>query len=69
VIREIEEIIGLDCSNIIRASAKMGLGIEDTLEAIVARVPPPTNTVDVRGEPCSGRGGGGGRGKGRFGGR
>jgi translation elongation factor EF-4 len=47
VIREIEEIIGLDCSNIIRASAKMGLGIEDTLEAIVQRVPPPKNTVTV----------------------
>ncbi|WIA42476.1 hypothetical protein OEZ86_008468 [Tetradesmus obliquus] len=45
VIREIEEIIGLDCSNIIRASAKMGLGIEETLEAVVQRIPPPKNTV------------------------
>ncbi|KAF6260190.1 GTP-binding protein lepa [Scenedesmus sp. NREL 46B-D3] len=45
VIREIEEIIGLDCSNIIQASAKMGLGIEETLEAIVERIPPPKNTV------------------------
>jgi pyruvate-formate lyase-activating enzyme len=48
VIREIEEIIGLDCSNIIRASAKMGLGIEETLEAVVERIPPPKNTVKVR---------------------
>jgi GTP-binding protein LepA len=47
VIREIEEIIGLDCSNIIRASAKMGLGIEETLEAVVERIPPPKNTVKV----------------------
>lgn len=47
MIREIEEIIGLDCSNIIRASAKMGLGIEDTLEAVVQRIPPPKNTVSV----------------------
>jgi hypothetical protein len=47
VICEIEEIIGLDCSNIIRASAKMGLGIEETLEAIVERIPPPKNTVKV----------------------
>jgi GTP-binding protein LepA len=47
VIREIEEIIGLDCSNIIRASAKMGLGIEETLEAVVERIPPPNNTVKV----------------------
>eukprot|EP00879_Flechtneria_rotunda_P013665 GHRR01014275.1.p1 GENE.GHRR01014275.1~~GHRR01014275.1.p1 ORF type:complete len:565 (+),score=168.74 GHRR01014275.1:185-1879(+) len=46
VIREIEEIIGLDCTNIIRASAKMGLGIDDTLEAIVNRIPPPKNTVN-----------------------
>lgn len=51
MIREIEEIIGLDCSNIIRASAKMGLGIEDTLEAIVQRIPPPKNTVSVSCDP------------------
>lgn len=47
VIREIEEIIGLDCSNIIHASAKMGLGIEETLEAVVKRIPPPKNTTQV----------------------
>ncbi|GLC35932.1 hypothetical protein PLESTB_000520700 [Pleodorina starrii] len=45
VIREIEEIIGLDCSNILKVSAKMGLGIEETLEAIVERVPAPKNTT------------------------
>ncbi|GAX82213.1 hypothetical protein CEUSTIGMA_g9641.t1 [Chlamydomonas eustigma] len=45
VIREIEEIIGLDCSNILQVSAKMGLGIEETLEAIVHRVPPPKNNI------------------------
>eukprot|EP01023_Acetabularia_acetabulum_P017778 TRINITY_DN18917_c0_g2_i1.p1 TRINITY_DN18917_c0_g2~~TRINITY_DN18917_c0_g2_i1.p1 ORF type:complete len:682 (-),score=102.31 TRINITY_DN18917_c0_g2_i1:218-2203(-) len=44
VIREIEEIIGLDCSNALRVSAKMGLGIDDTLEAIVQRIPPPKDT-------------------------
>ena len=43
VIREIEDIIGLDCSNILRASAKMGVGIEECLEAVVRRVPPPAN--------------------------
>lgn len=46
VIAEIEEIIGLDCSNILRVSAKMGLGIEELLEAIVDRVPQPKYTVD-----------------------
>lgn len=39
--REIEEVIGLDCSNAIMASAKQGIGIEDILEAVVQRVPPP----------------------------
>ena len=46
VIEEIEQIIGLDCSNAILASAKEGIGIDEILEAIVQRVPPPRNTVD-----------------------
>ena len=41
VTEEIEETIGLDCSNIVRASAKSGIGIEDILESIVKYVPPP----------------------------
>jgi GTP-binding protein LepA len=45
VIKEIEEIIGLDCSGAILASAKEGIGIDEILEAIVQRVPPPSNTV------------------------
>lgn len=45
VAHEIEEIIGLDCSNVIKASAKVGLGIDDILEAIVQKVPPPQDTV------------------------
>jgi GTP-binding protein LepA len=45
VAHEIEEIIGLDCSNVIKASAKIGLGIDDILEAIVQQVPPPQDTV------------------------
>jgi len=46
VIEEIEQIIGLDCSNAILASAKEGIGIDEILEAIVQRVPPPRNTID-----------------------
>jgi len=46
VIGEIEEIIGLDCSGAILASAKEGIGIDEILAAIVSRVPPPANTVD-----------------------
>ncbi|MBW4621624.1 MAG: translation elongation factor 4 [Cyanosarcina radialis HA8281-LM2] len=42
---EIEEIIGLDCSQAILASAKEGIGIDDILESIVHLVPPPKDTV------------------------
>lgn len=38
---EIEEIIGLDASDAVEASAKEGIGIEDILEAIVQKIPPP----------------------------
>ena len=38
---QIENIIGLDASEAVLTSAKTGLGIEDVLEAIVAKVPPP----------------------------
>ncbi len=48
VISEIEEIIGLDCSGAILASAKEGIGIDEILEAVVERIPPPSNTVNER---------------------
>ncbi|MEO1134394.1 MAG: translation elongation factor 4, partial [Cyanobacteria bacterium J06639_1] len=46
VLEEIEDAIGLDCSGAILASAKNGIGIDEILEAIVQRVPPPQETVD-----------------------
>jgi GTP-binding protein LepA len=46
--QQIEEIIGLDASNAILTSAKEGVGIDDVLEAIVARIPPPKRTNDDR---------------------
>ncbi len=38
---EIEEIIGLDATGAILTSAKEGVGIEEVLEAVVERIPPP----------------------------
>lgn len=38
---EIENVIGIDASEAILVSAKTGIGIEDVLEAVVAKVPPP----------------------------
>lgn len=40
--QEIEDVIGLDCSNAVLASAKSGIGIREILEQIVKEVPAPT---------------------------
>ena len=45
--RQIEEVIGLDASNAIEASAKSGIGIDDVLEALVERLPAPTGDGDA----------------------
>ncbi len=42
---EVEEVVGLDCSNAIYASAKEGIGIPEILERIVLQVPPPADTT------------------------
>lgn len=47
VIAEIEDIIGLEAHSAIHASAKSGLGVEDVLEALVARIPPPQGDIDA----------------------
>jgi GTP-binding protein LepA len=45
--REIEDIIGLDASEAVLASAKNGIGIKDILEQIVKKVPPPKGDPDA----------------------
>ena len=45
--RQIEEIIGLDASGAILASAKEGIGTRDILEAVVARMPAPRGDVNA----------------------
>ncbi len=44
---EIEEVIGLDASEAVLASAKAGIGIEDILEQVVKQVPAPTGDPDA----------------------
>ncbi len=44
--REIEDVVGLDTSEAVMASAKSGIGIEDLLEEIVKKVPAPTGDID-----------------------
>ena len=44
---EIEEIIGLDASDAVVASAKTGIGVADILEAIVKKIPPPEGDPDA----------------------
>jgi GTP-binding protein LepA len=40
-IAEIEDVIGIDAHDAVRCSAKTGEGVQDVLEALIARVPPP----------------------------
>ncbi len=44
---QVEDVIGIDGGHAVAVSAKMGIGIEDTLEAIVAHVPPPGGSYDA----------------------
>jgi GTP-binding protein LepA len=41
VIQEIEDIIGVEAIDAVRCSAKTGEGVDDVLEAVVAKIPPP----------------------------
>ncbi|WP_417596624.1 translation elongation factor 4 [Oceanospirillum sp.] len=46
VAQEIEDIIGIDATEAVRCSAKSGLGIDDVLEDLVARIPAPEGDPD-----------------------
>ena len=43
---EIEDVIGIDATDAIPCSAKTGMGVDEILEAIVARIPPPRGNPD-----------------------
>ncbi len=45
--REIEEIIGVDATDALEVSAKTGLGIDDLLESLVVRIPPPVGDIEA----------------------
>ncbi|HEY8101040.1 MAG TPA: translation elongation factor 4 [Burkholderiaceae bacterium] len=46
-IEEIEEVIGIDAADAVRCSAKTGLGVQDVLESLIAKVPPPKGDPDA----------------------
>ncbi len=46
-VRQIEEIIGLDCSGALFCSAKTGQGVKEILEAVVQRIPPPVGDAEA----------------------
>ncbi|BFM07620.1 translation elongation factor 4 [Halioxenophilus aromaticivorans] len=47
VAQEIEDIIGIDATDAVHCSAKSGLGINEVLEQLVLKVPPPVGNVDA----------------------
>ncbi|GHD58749.1 translation elongation factor 4 [Jeongeupia chitinilytica] len=47
VAQEIEDIIGIEAADAVRASAKSGIGIEDILEEVISKIPPPKGDVNA----------------------
>ena len=45
--QQIEDVIGIDASDAVLCSAKTGIGIDDVLEALVTRLPPPKGDADA----------------------
>ncbi len=46
-IAEIEDVIGIGAQDAVRCSAKTGVGVEDVLEALIAKVPPPKGDAEA----------------------
>ena len=46
-IAEIEDVIGIEAGDAVHCSAKTGLGVEDVLESLIAKVPPPKGDPDA----------------------
>jgi len=49
-VRELSDLLGCKESEILRLSAKTGLGVETVLDAVIERIPPP-KPIDKAGEP------------------
>lgn len=47
VAKEIEDVIGLDCENAPRISAKTGQGVDEVLEQVITQLPAPTGDADA----------------------
>ncbi|MEJ2345294.1 MAG: translation elongation factor 4 [Gammaproteobacteria bacterium] len=47
VINQIEDIIGIDAKEAVRVSAKTGLGVDDLLDQLIERIPPPQGDPDA----------------------
>ncbi|MFM9911936.1 MAG: translation elongation factor 4 [Methylophilaceae bacterium] len=47
VMQEIEDVIGVEAIDAVRCSAKTGLGVEDVLEAVISKIPPPKGDPDA----------------------
>jgi GTP-binding protein LepA len=45
---EIEDVIGIDATDAVPCSAKTGMGVDDILEAVIARIPPPQGDPEGR---------------------
>jgi len=47
VMQEIEDVIGVEAIDAVRCSAKTGVGVEDVLEAVISKIPPPKGDPDA----------------------